>query len=88
MPYGLTAIPAVKTNLFGDILCSWDHRSYPLVCKRKENARVKSAVQWGLIDFVEAVRDYLPIKAYRLVRRHITRAKLPRQFRTKMFVLR
>ena len=32
--------------------------------KRKQNARVKSAVSWRLIDFVETVRDSVPIKSY------------------------
>ena len=49
-----------------DILCSWDHRSYPLARKRKENARVKSTVRWASIDFVEAIRDYVPIDALRI----------------------
>ena len=72
MAYRRTAIPTVKTNLYSDILCSWDHRSYPLVCKRKENARVKSAVQWGLIDLVEAYEITFRSTHYGSVRRHTT----------------
>ena len=58
--------PLSKPIYMSDILCSWDHRSYPLACKRKENARVKSTVRWRLIDFVEAVRDYVAINALRI----------------------
>jgi hypothetical protein len=55
----VTAVPATKTKSVCDILAHWVHRSYPIGCKRKENARVESAVPWRSIDFAEKATELL-----------------------------
>ena len=69
----VTVIPAVRTNLFCDIFAHGITGVTRVAYKRKENARVKSAVRWPLIGFVEAVRDYAPIKSYGSVRRRTSK---------------
>jgi hypothetical protein len=60
----VTAVPALKAECVWQYSSSSIHRSYPIFCKRKENARVKFAVRWRSVDFVEVARDYVALKTY------------------------